>query len=271
MFSIQRILVATGLEPAAVICAAEKMRLLFPGAEVETFHLEGGPSGELLDEMLCRAVDWRADLIVVGARRHVTASRTAMLAPCSVLMVPDEVEFSFGRILAPVDFSDPSSDSVRIGYELARAAGVEFRAAAVESDDEPWLPSEGRHEDVLERLRDFATRAAGPGAAEGAIVEPLARSSAMLRNGSLSPAHRIEGADIASTIVAVARRERASLIVMGTRGRTRSASVLLGSVTEKTIQLSPVPVLAVKRFGAQMGLLEGLLERLRQQPPIRTS
>jgi hypothetical protein len=48
---------------------------------------------------------------------------------------------------------------------------------------------------------------------------------------------------------------------MGTRGRSRSAGVLIGSETDRVLAKSTIPVLAVKRSGANLGLLEALLDR----------
>jgi hypothetical protein len=59
----------------------------------------------------------------------------------------------------------------------------------------------------------------------------------------------------------VAEREDADLIVMGTRGRSRSAAILLGSVTEETIRQTRIPLLAAKHFGARLGVLQALLDR----------
>ena len=59
----------------------------------------------------------------------------------------------------------------------------------------------------------------------------------------------------------VAERERADLIVMATRGRSRSAAILLGSVTEEVILQAQVPLLVVKHFGARLGVLQALLDR----------
>lgn len=257
-----RILISSTGHNDPLLKAARKLRDLREGARIEEFQAQTAP-GDLLDELLVRAADSRADLIIVGGRRHVTASRLAMLAPCSVLMVPDNSQLSLERLVAPVDFSDESEDSLRLAYEIAGRAGAMCIPLAVESDDEPWIESEGKHEVVHERLREFVRLAADP-AIDTAVVEPIRRSAAALKNGSLSPAHAIEGADVAATIVDAAERVRATLIVMGTRGRSRSASLLLGSVTEKVFQLSPVPVLAVKRRGGQLGLIDGLIERLRE-------
>jgi nucleotide-binding universal stress UspA family protein len=50
----------------------------------------------------------------------------------------------------------------------------------------------------------------------------------------------------AEAIVEHAEKLGADLIVMGSRGRSGLAHVLLGSVAERTIQRAPCPVLAVK-------------------------
>lgn len=47
-------------------------------------------------------------------------------------------------------------------------------------------------------------------------------------------------------ILAVARQQAADLIVMGTHGRKGLPHALLGSVAEKVVRLSPVPVLTVR-------------------------
>lgn len=49
----------------------------------------------------------------------------------------------------------------------------------------------------------------------------------------------------AHAIAGVATRDRADLIVVGTRGRTRLGGLLLGSVTQRLLHIAPCPVLAV--------------------------
>ncbi len=48
------------------------------------------------------------------------------------------------------------------------------------------------------------------------------------------------------TIVATAARQKASLIVVGTHGRSAFEKLLLGSTAERILRLSPVPVLTVR-------------------------
>lgn len=48
------------------------------------------------------------------------------------------------------------------------------------------------------------------------------------------------------TIVDTATRQKASLIVLGTHGRSALEKLLLGSTAERVLRLSPVPVLTVR-------------------------
>ena len=51
----------------------------------------------------------------------------------------------------------------------------------------------------------------------------------------------------ASRIVEVAKAIHAPLIVIGSRGRTGLPHILLGSVSERVVQLAPMPIVVVKQ------------------------
>lgn len=263
----KRILAAVGEEKASILAAAQVVAARHPGAVVDSFQVDSQRPRDVLDRLLQRTLDGDTDLLVVGAHRHVIASRTAMLSRASVLMVPAGTVLQFGRIVVPVDFSPSSAHALRAAYELSPEA--EITALAVECDDEPWLEWPGEHEKIRQRLDEFVTESGIAGVA--CMVEPLARTGALLRRDGISPPHRIEGADVAGTIVAAAGRLGANLILMGTRGRTVSASLLLGSVTEQVMQQSPLPVLALKEPGAPMNLAQSILARLLEPAPVMTA
>jgi nucleotide-binding universal stress UspA family protein len=48
------------------------------------------------------------------------------------------------------------------------------------------------------------------------------------------------------------------LVAVGARGRTAAAALLLGSVTEQLIRSTEIPLIAVKKKGTGMGLLDAL-------------
>ncbi|MBI5021397.1 MAG: universal stress protein [Ignavibacteriales bacterium] len=57
-------------------------------------------------------------------------------------------------------------------------------------------------------------------------------------------------------IVKFAQEEKIDLIIISTHGRTGIAHVLMGSVAEKVVRYSPIPVLSVKPAKVQMKLME---------------
>lgn len=60
---------------------------------------------------------------------------------------------------------------------------------------------------------------------------------------------RVENGYPAETIISVAVGESAGLIVMGTHGRKGFNRLVFGSVAEKVIKTSPVPVLTIRPAG----------------------
>ena len=137
-----------------------------------------------------------------------------------------------------------------VATALAEAAGldeclalhVEFNQAVVTFDEIDEIVAEDRD-------RAFALFIA-PINLHGVWVKPLF----------------VDSPNVAQTIVRTAVEQACDLIVMGTRGRSPSAAVLLGSETEHCLMTAPVPLLAVKHFGARLSLLQALRdERLRKR------
>jgi sulfate permease, SulP family len=207
-------------------------------------------SGPLVDRLLTYVAQHEVDLLLVGHRRShpgrwALARRLAMKAPCSVWMVPEGSPTALDRILVPIDFSEHTADTLQVATDMARrveaaeclALHVYFNEAAVTYED---------YEQVLRGQEAEAFRRfVAPINTQGVTVRPLFE----------------EGANVTHVINRVAEREAVDVIVMATRGRSRSAAILLGSVTEETIMETRVPLLVVKHFGARMGVLQALLDR----------
>jgi SulP family sulfate permease len=206
--------------------------------------------GPLLDQLLAFVAEKQIDLLLVGhgletPGRRALARRLAMKAPCSVWMVPQGAPAALRRILVPIDFSEHAADSLRVATSMARLSGQAECLALHVYFNEAVITYEG-YDQVLRGQEQQAYRQfIAPIDCKGVKVTPLFE----------------EGANIAHVIARVAERHRADLIVMATRGRSRSAAILLGSVTEEMIIETRAPLLAVKHFGARMGVLQALLDR----------
>ena len=74
----------------------------------------------------------------------------------------------------------------------------------------------------------------------------LSKAKKLLGASGIRYAARILVGPIAETIVREAARTRSDLIMIGTRGMTAAANLLLGSTATRVLHLSSVPVLLVK-------------------------
>jgi sulfate permease, SulP family len=217
-------------------------------------------TGPLTDQLLAHAAEKQIDLLFLGHRldppgRKPLARRLAMKAPCSVWMVPQNSKATLRRILVPIDFSEPAADSLRVATSLAAmsreaeclALHVYFNEAVI-TYEEYGRVLRGQEEQTY---RQFIA----PINCQGIKVRPLFE----------------EGANVPHVIARAAEQQGVDLIVMATRGRSRSSSILLGSVTEEMILETRVPILVVKHFGARLGVLQALLDRrFRHQGDLRT-
>lgn len=142
---------------------------------------------------------------------------------------------AFKRILVPQDFSDDASAALDFAIELAKQLGGELHLLhAYRPPIEVFSPYGVAIPDaVMPELRQ---------AAERQLKELAARVEAA---GLTAQVHLREGA-AAEVIAESARELGVDLIVMGTRGRTGLAHVVLGSVAERTVRSAPCPVLTLR-------------------------
>jgi nucleotide-binding universal stress UspA family protein len=87
------------------------------------------------------------------------------------------------------------------------------------------------------------------------IKTKIEREAAELKNQGLDVSVRLLATGAAGTAQAIAeaaREVQAEVIVVGTRGHTALGGLLLGSVTQRLLHLTPCPVLAVPSTGPEL-------------------
>jgi nucleotide-binding universal stress UspA family protein len=143
---------------------------------------------------------------------------------------------SLKKILIAVDDSPFAQRAAKVGIELAEALKAEiafvhvFDAAATPAGawgfpaDRISAMSELEGKRLLKKFRDL-------------VPEKLASRSRL---------HDfLESGSAASSIVAVAKKWRADLIVMGSHGRGKVKGILMGSVSQDVLRKAPCPILVV--------------------------
>lgn len=143
-------------------------------------------------------------------------------------------------ILVPHDFSSCANHAAALARDVAKIHGARLILLHV-AELPPMLgpgatvvPDEGG---APINVKDYAMRSAE------AHLDDLSKR---LRSDGVEVSAIATVGNVSSEITACARRENVDLVVMGTHGRTGLAHVVLGSVTEKIVRHSPVPVLTVR-------------------------
>ncbi|GKZ12296.1 universal stress protein [Haladaptatus sp. T7] len=143
----------------------------------------------------------------------------------------------YDRILVPTDGSEETTCVIAHAAELAEAHGAELHAIyVINSSTFASLPMESSWEGVSDMLEE-----------EGKSALEDARRVAEEYDVSLTT-HLLEGPPN-KEIVRYAELDGFDLIVMGTHGRGGIDRLLLGSVAERVVRASTVPVLTVRVGG----------------------
>jgi nucleotide-binding universal stress UspA family protein len=140
----------------------------------------------------------------------------------------------YDRILIPTDGSECADSAVEHALDIAAQYDAELHVLSiVDSRDVSHSAPAISPEQVQQTLRDRAE----------SVVESVAdRAEA----AGVTVVTAVEPGIPDDVVVEYAADEDCDLIVMGTHGRTGLERYLLGSVTERTVRRSSVPVLTVR-------------------------
>jgi nucleotide-binding universal stress UspA family protein len=191
------------------------------------------------------------DLVIVGKLSNKNiAEKLVRTAPCSVLVMPPAGLANLTRILVPVDFSARSAEAMKVALALASAAAVPeiicmhvFRVPNAYyklGKSHALLAALERKKQAAQKYKKFIRRFD----LKGLAVKPL------------FVLHHLPARAIEETV----KRERIDLVILFAHSLSAGAAVILGSVMKRLIQMTEVPLVAVKKKGAKVNLRKVLLE-----------
>lgn len=143
----------------------------------------------------------------------------------------------FDRILYPTDCSDVAGKAVRYIEQLKEAGAKEVTIVHV--IDKKYL-----YETAHDVAIDFEAIESGH---RKTVTEQCGQAVSQLKAKGMEVKLRIEKGIPFQEILRVAKEENASLIVIGSHGKSNVEEMLLGSVSEAVVRHSTQPVLVVKR------------------------
>lgn len=232
--------------PPELAALAGNLRARRPDLEVDIRHGFGSPDEVL--EMVIQKND--VDLLILGRNSAEgrpdgwgpNGQRLLRAVSCSALVVPQGQKVRFDIAFAGVDFSTHASFALQVAAQVAK------RTVAV---------------------CQYDLRTAGHGSLTGAEFTARLTENARahfsdvivpsLPDGANVPALELIPGDRASDVLV--ERAGENLVVVGSRGLSRLASMFLGSTAERVAGHSVGPVLIVREKGRLRGLLDGLIHR----------
>ncbi|MBN1848302.1 MAG: universal stress protein [Deltaproteobacteria bacterium] len=223
----------------------------YPGTRLDCITAKGSP----LVEILRRVKDDDIDLVVMRKKKGDKTSgnlstKLARKSPCSVLFVPEGAGSWYTNILVPVDFSENSRDAMEVAVAFAWAGNIkEIHCLNIFQVPIGYYKTGKSYEQFAEIMK---------GHAEKKFQEFI--KDIDLKDIRAVPKFRLAGKGYRGIWEVILEEEEVQLLIMGARGRKHGAGVLLGSVTEHLITTTAVPLIAVKKKGTGMGLLDALLE-----------
>jgi nucleotide-binding universal stress UspA family protein len=141
---------------------------------------------------------------------------------------------TFKHILVPLDWGEPSRRALELAIELVQTFGAELSVVHVYE-----IPA-------------YAYGGMPPVAAD--LVTPIERAARKELDQEIAAIRRrvpdahavLRSGGAWREILAAIEETHADLVVMGTHGRRGVPRFLLGSVAEKVVRMSPIPVLTVR-------------------------
>ena len=229
------------------VATATAEALKAPGRTVESAVSEGRAASIIVRN----AKEFEADLVVVGSHGRGPIAATVLgsvsaevaeTAPCSVLVARGD---GISRLVLADDRSRHSDAARHLVASMPGFRGLHVHVVGVEEGPLGWYawlaPEAGQ---AIQAFEDTRT---GDRRELTAYVEQEA--AALNGRGLVATAVTRDG-DPGAEIVAVAKELDADLVVMGSRGQSGLASMVLGSVSRKVLSHAPCSVLIVRTADA---------------------
>jgi nucleotide-binding universal stress UspA family protein len=215
-------------------------RLSQPGLTVDVRLMQGRPASEIVDE----ARRLGADLIVIGSRGRGAIASTILGSVAAEVIDHASCPVLVSRVprISSILLADDGSDGARQAEEVltswpplrllpVRVVSVIDLAPFVGPDMSVTLLDADTYQRTFDELRDLRLA--------------IARAAAQ-RLGDRAVAEVREGF-VTNELIAAAAAAGADLIVVGSRGETGLARLLLGSVARGVMHAAPVSVLVTRQ------------------------
>jgi nucleotide-binding universal stress UspA family protein len=205
------------------------------GLSMETIHRIGKA-----DEQICSvAYEVKADLVLLGCAQRTQVERMLMgrimveviiHSPCDVLLIPEDGELRFDKILAGIDGSAASTEAGLRAIDVAKSYGSEIHALYVTNIS------------TDRSLRYGVTREAEQQGWK--ILKEFVDEG---KEQDVSIITAVRGNIPEDCLADYAKENNIHLIILGSQTNGMGLDMFFGSVIERIVSLTPCPILVAKK------------------------
>ncbi|MDR7128716.1 nucleotide-binding universal stress UspA family protein [Algoriphagus sp. 4150] len=246
-------LLAPGDESIEALIKNKLREFDFPASmDIEVSAEEGSHP---LDTFLRWAKIKDVDLIIMGRKEELAgtgslAKGVATKAPCSVLLLQEKRPPGLPKkIMIPSDFSDHTDLIYDFGERISKEMGAELVPVHLYEVPQGYSKTGKTFEEFSEIMKKNAQ-------------DDFNRFIQKFNHNGLTCRFILnDGEGQGKALLEEAKLIEADMILLGSRGRTKSAAILLGSVAEKVVLANNIlPMLIFKKKGETMGFFEALFK-----------
>ncbi|MEM9833590.1 MAG: universal stress protein [Bacteroidota bacterium] len=227
----------------------------FPHSEstqVSIDVLQGKPT----DELIRYGKQKDADLIILGKPsgfpRKPKPSKVAEISSCSVLFVPENADISIEKIAVAIDFSDHAKMALSQAVKFTEASeNVIVYGHHVYQIPQGYSKTGKGFEEFSQIMEKNAKKESKKFFQDHNLDANICEMRYQLSNDS----------KIDDELFGFAQKKDVDLLIIGSRGRTAAASILLGSVAERLLQYQTnIPLFIAKEKNSNMSFFEALFK-----------
>lgn len=211
--------------------------------------------GNAQDSMLRWCKIKETDLLILGRKKGKRPSDSlvknlSQKYPNPVLLLPETPpNKQINNILLPIDFSEHSKVSIQLAIEISKKTNASIQCCHMYEVPNGYSKTGKSFEEFAEIMLENSKKDFNKFLKENDLPDLLCT---FILN---------DKKDEAENILEFAASIGTDLLIVGSRGRSRSAAVLLGSVAEKLVNNNQdTPMLVMKEKGENMGFLEALFK-----------
>lgn len=208
--------------------------------------------GHVYEQILHFAHIKNVDLIAMGRKsdqdRHKhLSSRLSEQGPCSILLIPESTLPEVHEIIVPTDFSSESVKAIKLAEELSREFLADFRCLHYYSYASGFLKNGESTVEFRRAVKKYCFQQ----------WEDL-KAKYKLDSSLNCEFYENEG-NMEAKCLSRARHIGADLVILSSKGRNASASILLGSFARELTEINrSIPLLILKEKNENLSFFEAI-------------